>query len=77
MPLVGFLYDTTLAAASLVFSGVRRALSENRLGALPSRRHDSVSGRASRPRLPCLQGLPRQHRSRAQLVPEASSTTTP
>ena len=41
MPLCGFLFDTTLAAASLVFSGVVEALSEDPLGALPSRRHDS------------------------------------
>ena len=32
MPLVGFLFDTTLAAASLVFSGVRRALPEDHAG---------------------------------------------
>ena len=62
MPLVGFLFDTTLAAASLVFSGVAERFPNIRWALVPPRRHDSVSGRAARSRLPRVQGLPREHR---------------
>src|SRR5262249_42455220 len=54
-------------------AGLRRrcgALSEDPLGALPSRRRDSVSRRTARSRLPCLQGLPRQHPEGAERVSE-------
>ena len=51
MPLVGFLMDTTLAAAHLVFAGDSRALSAHHLGAVPHGRRDPVPRRAPRPRL--------------------------
>ena len=76
MPLVGFLFDTTLAAAQLVFSGVPERFPRHQVGARPSRRHDSVSGRAARSRLRRLRGLPREHSTSAERLPEDSSTTT-
>ncbi len=52
MPLVGFLMDTTLAAVEDCLQRRCRALSPHPMGAVPSRRHDSLSGRTARSRLP-------------------------
>ena len=51
MPLVGFLMDTTLAAAKLVFSGIPERFPRIRWALVPSRRRDPVSRRTPRPRL--------------------------
>ncbi len=63
MPLNGFLFDTTLAASKLVFSGVVKRFPAHPLGARPPRRNHPVPRRAARPRLARLQGVPRAHRS--------------
>ncbi len=70
MPLVGFLFDTTLAASKLVFSGVVakhpriRWVLTHMGGAIP------YLSRAPRPRLPRVCRLPREHRSPAERVLE-------
>ena len=71
MPLVGFLMDTTLAAAHLVFAGIPRRYPADHLGAVPHGRRDSVPRRAARPRLRSVCRLPRQHRSAAERLPQA------
>ena len=63
MPLVGFLMDTTLAAAHLVFAGVAN-IPPHQMGARPPRRRDSVSGRAARSRVLRVLGECRQHITR-------------
>ena len=61
MPLVGFLFDTTLAAAKLVFAGVPERYPNIKWVLEPSRRRDSVSRRATRSRLRSVPRLPRRH----------------
>ena len=51
MPLVGFLDGHDARRGELVFSGVTERYPQHTLGARPSRRHDSVSGRAPGSRL--------------------------
>ena len=70
MPLVGFLFDTTLAAAGLVFSGSGGKISRHSLGAGASRRGDPVSGGAARPRLRGVQRVPAKHCPAAEHVSE-------
>ena len=71
MPLVGFLFDTTLAAAQLVFAGVPERYPDIKWVLVPPRRRDPVPGRAARSRLPRVRGLPREHRAAAERLPEA------
>ena len=70
MPLVGFLFDTTLAAAKLVFAGIPEKFPRIQLGADPSGRRHPVSGRAPRPRSSRVQGMPREHPAPSQRIPE-------
>ena len=59
MPLVGFLCDTTLAAAKTRLQRRGGAVPAHSVGALPLGRRDSVPGRAAGPRLRSVQRVPR------------------
>ncbi len=77
MPLVGFLCDTTLAAAKIVFSGIPERFPRIRWALCHMGGSDSLPGRAARPWLRSLQRMPREYSAAAHATTSSSFITTP
>ncbi len=69
MPLVGFTFDTTLGGETGL-QRRRRTVSWDSLGPGPSRGSHPLPGRAARPRILCVRGVPAAHQQAAQHLPE-------